>query len=57
MIDNVTLKTVVMMLKMQFAITGINYILKYKIDILHLKILLLLFIFAVLANIHFNKAY
>ncbi len=27
--DNVTLKTVVMMLKIQFAITGINYILKY----------------------------
>ncbi len=29
MTDNVTLKTVVMMLKIQFAITGINDILKY----------------------------
>ncbi len=33
--DHVTLKTGVMMLKIQLCITGINYILKYKTDILY----------------------
>jgi len=40
---DVTLKTGVMMLKIQFCITGINYILKYKSVILNIYFTILLF--------------